>query len=173
LFRYSVCRFLRPDGISRPREANAADICKSRVEAKARAESVFARAGAKFPNSASRNAEFISHPAAPFFHFERYCIAFLEGDSGEMNRQFAWAAGKSEEDFKGWGVVHRSDEVFQPGCQMYRDMGLTLEVRAVVLIRIERALPVISPAYDRGDTEEQVKDRWRQYWRKLWEGVEE
>jgi hypothetical protein len=59
--------------------------------------------------------------------------------------------------------VHRSDEVSQRGCQMYRDMGLTLEVRAVVLIRVERALPVISPAYDRGDTEEQVKDRWRQY----------
>jgi eukaryotic-like serine/threonine-protein kinase len=35
---------------------------------------------------------------APFFHFQRYCIAFLEGDSQEMNRQFAWAAGKSEED---------------------------------------------------------------------------
>jgi predicted pyridoxine 5'-phosphate oxidase superfamily flavin-nucleotide-binding protein len=75
--------------------------------------------------------------------------------------------------FKGRGVVHRSDEVFQRGCQMYRDMGLTLEIRAVVLIRIERALPVTSPAYDRGDTEEQVKGRWRQYWRKLWEGVEE
>jgi eukaryotic-like serine/threonine-protein kinase len=35
---------------------------------------------------------------APFFHFQRYCIAFLEGDAQEMNRQFAWAAGKSEED---------------------------------------------------------------------------
>jgi eukaryotic-like serine/threonine-protein kinase len=35
---------------------------------------------------------------APFFHFQRYCIAFLEGDSQEVNRQFAWAAGKSEED---------------------------------------------------------------------------
>jgi serine/threonine protein kinase/tetratricopeptide (TPR) repeat protein len=35
---------------------------------------------------------------APFFHFQRYCIAFLEGDSQEMNRQFVWAAGKSEED---------------------------------------------------------------------------
>jgi hypothetical protein len=45
--------------------------------------------------------------------------------------------------------------------------------QAVVLIRVERSLPVISPAYNRGDTEEQVKDRWRQYWRKLWEGVEE
>jgi uncharacterized protein len=75
--------------------------------------------------------------------------------------------------FKGSGVVHRSDEVFQHGCQMYRDMGLTLEIRAVVLIRIERALPVISPAYDRGDTEEQVKDRMRRYWHKLWDGVEE
>jgi uncharacterized protein len=75
--------------------------------------------------------------------------------------------------FKGRGVVHRSDEVFQQGCQMYRDTGATSEIRAIVLIRVDRALPLISPAYDRGATEEQVKDRWRRYWRKLWEGVEE
>ncbi len=56
---------------------------------------------------------------------------------------------------------------------MYRNAGLTIEIRAVVLIRVERALPLISPAYDRGSTEEQVKNRWRRYWRKLWEGVEE
>jgi predicted pyridoxine 5'-phosphate oxidase superfamily flavin-nucleotide-binding protein len=75
--------------------------------------------------------------------------------------------------FKGRGVVHSSDEVFQRACQMYRDAGSTLEIQAVVLIRVERALPLISPAYDRGATEEEVKDRWRRYWRKLWEGVEE
>jgi predicted pyridoxine 5'-phosphate oxidase superfamily flavin-nucleotide-binding protein len=75
--------------------------------------------------------------------------------------------------FKGWAVVHHSDEVFQRGCQMYRDMGLTLEIRAVVLIRIERALPVTSPAYDRGATEKEIRDRWRQYWSQLWEGAEE
>src|SRR5580704_10608651 len=74
--------------------------------------------------------------------------------------------------FKGRGVVHRSDEIFQRGCRMYRDVGLTLEIQEVVLIRVERALPVISPAYDRGETEEQIKDRWRQYWRKLWGEVE-
>ncbi len=78
---------------------------------------------------------------------------------------------------QGVGVVHRSDAVFQSGCQMYRDTGVTNEIRAVVLIRVYRALPLISPAYDRGETEgeteEQVKDRWRRYWRKLWEGVEE
>jgi predicted pyridoxine 5'-phosphate oxidase superfamily flavin-nucleotide-binding protein len=75
--------------------------------------------------------------------------------------------------FKGRGTVHRSGEVFQRGCQMYRDIGLTLEIRAVVLIRVERAASVTSPVYDRGETEEQVKDRWRRYWRKLWEGTEE
>lgn len=70
--------------------------------------------------------------------------------------------------FKGRGVVHRSDAVFRRECQMYRDAGLTNEIRAVVLIRVERTLTLISPAYDRGETEEQVKVRWREYWRRLW-----
>jgi len=74
--------------------------------------------------------------------------------------------------FKGRGFVHRSDEVFQRMCQMYRDRGSTIEIRAVILIRVDRALPLISPAYDQGATEEQVKDQWRRYWRKLG-GVEE
>ncbi|HUK40966.1 MAG TPA: pyridoxamine 5'-phosphate oxidase family protein [Candidatus Acidoferrales bacterium] len=75
--------------------------------------------------------------------------------------------------FKGKGIVHSSGDVFQRGCQMYREIGLTHEIQAVVLIRVERALPVSSPAYDRGDTEEQVKGRWRQYWQKLWGGAGE
>jgi uncharacterized protein len=75
--------------------------------------------------------------------------------------------------FKGRGVVHRSDDVFQRVYQMYREAGVTTEIRAVVLIRVECALPLISPAYDRGDTEEQVKNRWRRYWHKLWDGVAE
>jgi hypothetical protein len=31
-------------------------------------------------------------------------------------------------DSRGGVGVHRSDEVFQRGCQMNRDMGLTLEI---------------------------------------------
>jgi uncharacterized protein len=72
--------------------------------------------------------------------------------------------------FRGRGVVHRSDDAFERGCRMYRDMGVTSNIAAVVVIRVERALPLTSPAYDRGDTEEEVKDRWRRYWRHLWEG---
>jgi len=74
--------------------------------------------------------------------------------------------------FKGHAAVHRAGEIFQRGCQIYRDAGLTMDIHAVVVIRVERAQPVSSPAYDRGDTEEQVKDRWRRYWRTLWDGVE-
>jgi len=74
--------------------------------------------------------------------------------------------------FKGQGSVHRSDDVFQRACQMYRDMGANSPIRAIVLIRVERALSVSSPAYDRGDTEEQVKSRWRRYWLALWDAVE-
>jgi predicted pyridoxine 5'-phosphate oxidase superfamily flavin-nucleotide-binding protein len=74
--------------------------------------------------------------------------------------------------FKGRGFVYRSDEIFQRGCQIYRDSGLSMEILSVVLIRVELALPLFSPAYDRGETEEQVRDRWRRYWRQLWDRTE-
>jgi hypothetical protein len=48
----------------------------------------------------------------------------------------------------GQGIVHRSDEV--SGVQMYRNVGhggLIIEIQAVVLVRVERALLVISSAY--------------------------
>jgi hypothetical protein len=50
----------------------------------------------------------------------------------------------------GQGIVHRSDEVCR--VQIYRNAGhagLMIEVRAVVLVRVERALLLISSAYHR------------------------
>jgi len=74
--------------------------------------------------------------------------------------------------FKGHAEVHRTGEIFDRGCQLYREMGAASEIRAIVLIRVERALPLFSPAYDRGETESQIRERWRRYWRKLWDGEE-
>ena len=73
--------------------------------------------------------------------------------------------------FKGRGTVYRSGEAFDRGCQMYPELAASVPIHAVVVIRVERAQPVTSPAYDRGDTEEQVKNRWLRYWRALWEGA--
>ena len=36
-----------------------------------------------------------------------------------------------------------------------------------MLVKVERALPVISPAYDGGATEEEVRERWKRYWEAL------
>jgi uncharacterized protein len=72
--------------------------------------------------------------------------------------------------FKGDGAVYRTGEIFDRGNRFYRDMGLANEIQAIVLIHIKRAQPVLSPAYDRGETEQSVRARWRSYWQKLWDG---
>ncbi len=45
--------------------------------------------------------------------------------------------------------------------------GVYERISAVVLVRVERALPLVSPAYDGGDTEEEVAGRWERYWETL------
>jgi predicted pyridoxine 5'-phosphate oxidase superfamily flavin-nucleotide-binding protein len=44
---------------------------------------------------------------------------------------------------------------------LYQRRGLENPINAVVVIRVERAEPVISPAYDQGLTEAEVRERWR------------
>jgi predicted pyridoxine 5'-phosphate oxidase superfamily flavin-nucleotide-binding protein len=39
--------------------------------------------------------------------------------------------------------------------------------RHVVLVRVERALPLLSPAYELGLSEEEVAAGWRAYWQEL------
>lgn len=37
-------------------------------------------------------------------------------------------------------------------------------IRALVLIRVSRASPLISPTYDRGRAEDEVREEWERYW---------
>ena len=46
-------------------------------------------------------------------------------------------------------------------------------MRALVLMTVERALPITSPAYDTGVSEGELRARWRRYWQALWSGGEE
>ena len=36
-------------------------------------------------------------------------------------------------------------------------------IRSVVLVKIDEAMPLISPAYDQGQSEEQVREKWQRY----------
>jgi hypothetical protein len=43
-------------------------------------------------------------------------------------------------------------------------------IREVILVRVHRAQPIDSPAYDLGLTEDEVRRRWEQYYRSLHTG---
>jgi hypothetical protein len=69
--------------------------------------------------------------------------------------------------FKGRGAVFTSGPEYARIVASFRARGLDQPLRGVVLIRVERALPVLSPAYDRGRTEEDVRGEFYAYYDRL------
>lgn len=70
--------------------------------------------------------------------------------------------------FKGRANVLTEGPLFEQILAFYRQRGTANPIQAIVLIKVERALPLISPAYDLGATEEEVRQRWLQHWSTLW-----
>ena len=69
--------------------------------------------------------------------------------------------------FKGVATVLKVGPLYEEILASYRRRGVDRPIREIVLVRVQRALPVDSPAYDSGLTEEQVRARWLRYWDKL------
>jgi predicted pyridoxine 5'-phosphate oxidase superfamily flavin-nucleotide-binding protein len=70
--------------------------------------------------------------------------------------------------FKGKAEILTEGPVFVEAVAFYGRQGLEdapRRIRAVVLIAVERALPLISPAYDGTATEDEIRDRWERYYR--------
>lgn len=65
--------------------------------------------------------------------------------------------------FKGKGTVFTEGPRFDEMLAFYRNRGVVSPICSIVLVRVERALPLISPAYDGGATEDEVRARWRSY----------
>ena len=40
-------------------------------------------------------------------------------------------------------------------------------IHSIVLVKVERALALISPGYDKGLTEEEMRQQWERYWASL------
>ena len=67
--------------------------------------------------------------------------------------------------FKGTATVHPADDHrFAELEAFFRERGTTSPIRAVVLVRVTRAMPVTSPAYDSGANEEELRARWADYY---------
>lgn len=69
--------------------------------------------------------------------------------------------------FKGRAeLLHRGDELYEEGLRRLADRGFDARaerIRTIVLIVVEHAEPLVSPAYDDGASENEVAARWEKH----------
>ena len=70
--------------------------------------------------------------------------------------------------FKGIATILSQGSLFEQILSFYKSEGLKFAVQNIVLIKIERIQPVLSPAYDLGVSEEEVVKRWTAYWNSIY-----
>ncbi len=72
--------------------------------------------------------------------------------------------------FKGTATVLTEGSTFDGARSFFRARGTRAPIRNVVLVAVERALPVRSPSYAMGATEADVRARWEPHYRALMRG---
>jgi len=70
--------------------------------------------------------------------------------------------------FKGIGKVFSEGSLFEEVVSFYRAAGAKYTIKNVVLIKIERILPLASPVYDTDISEDEVIKRWSDYWNSIY-----
>jgi predicted pyridoxine 5'-phosphate oxidase superfamily flavin-nucleotide-binding protein len=69
--------------------------------------------------------------------------------------------------FKGTATIHEQDETYRRGLELLRERdytGFEDRVRSIVLIRVQSAEQMTSPAYDIGQTESELVDHYIDYY---------
>jgi predicted pyridoxine 5'-phosphate oxidase superfamily flavin-nucleotide-binding protein len=69
--------------------------------------------------------------------------------------------------FKGVASILESGPAYDKLLAFYKKRGSQSAIREIVMIRVQTAQPIDSPAYDLGFTEDQVRDRWDRYFQSL------
>src|SRR5262245_588328 len=69
--------------------------------------------------------------------------------------------------FKGRAEVLAGGALFDDIVAFYRRRGSKSQYKHIVLMTVERAAPLLSPAYDQGRTEADVARQWDQHWDEL------
>ncbi|MGH7017843.1 MAG: pyridoxamine 5'-phosphate oxidase family protein [Caulobacteraceae bacterium] len=70
--------------------------------------------------------------------------------------------------FKGRAEIIDEGEAFADLLAFYQRRGSTTPKRAFVVVKVERALPLISPVYDLGLDENEIAAQWRAWLEGLW-----
>ena len=73
--------------------------------------------------------------------------------------------------FKGVAVILESGSLYDKAIAFYEERGARVSaIREVVMVRVQRAQPIDSPAYDLGLTEDEVRARWERHFQSLGAG---
>ena len=67
--------------------------------------------------------------------------------------------------FKGIAEIISSGEKFNDIISQYKKNGIKNIIKCVVLVKIEKLSEVFSPLYDLGHTEEELKAKWKKYYK--------
>ena len=70
--------------------------------------------------------------------------------------------------FKGSAKVLSDGETFMDVLSFYGEAASKYQINNIVLVKVERVLPVTSPIYDTGLSEEEVKDKYIAYWNSVY-----
>lgn len=69
--------------------------------------------------------------------------------------------------FKGVASVLESGPLYEKAIAFYKERRVASTIREIVIVRIQSAKPIDSPAYDLGLSEDEVRDRWERYWQSV------
>jgi hypothetical protein len=69
--------------------------------------------------------------------------------------------------FKGVASILESGPLYDKAIRFYKERGVSSAIREIVLVRVQSAKPMDSPAYDFGRTEDEVRAKWELYWQSL------
>jgi predicted pyridoxine 5'-phosphate oxidase superfamily flavin-nucleotide-binding protein len=75
--------------------------------------------------------------------------------------------------FKGIATVLDTGAQFEEVTAFFRERGVLNPFREVVVVKVEQALPLTSPAYDLGLSEEEIRARWERHHAAIKRGSEE
>ncbi len=73
--------------------------------------------------------------------------------------------------FKGVASVLDSGPLYDQIIAFYKERGVASGIREVVIVRVQRAQAIDSPAYDLGLTEAEVRARWDHHWQAIRRGT--
>ena len=66
--------------------------------------------------------------------------------------------------FKGTGKVVSEGSLFDEVISFYKNAGSKYIIHNIVLVKVERIIPLLSPVYDMEISENDVIERWTDYW---------